>query len=66
MATSEISAEHVNKLGDERNAALERVRVLEALLREADDVIVWEIHMRNGRRFQRRVEEALGIGKPRG
>lgn len=36
---------------------------LEALLREADNIVVWETAMPNGRDFQRRLEAALGIGQ---
>jgi hypothetical protein len=42
---------------------LTRIAELEALLREADDNVVWELaYPTRGREFQRRVEAALGIG----
>lgn len=44
-------------------SAEKRIAELEALLREADNVILWEMHMPNGQDFQRRVEAALGIGR---
>jgi hypothetical protein len=41
-----------------------RIAELEALLREADGNVVWEIaYPTKGREFQRRVEAALGIGQ---
>ena len=40
-----------------------RIAELEALLREADNLVVWEMAMPNGHAFQERVEKALGISK---
>ncbi len=69
LPIEECNAAALDRLEAERTERIERQRQvivkLKALLRRADDVIVWDMHMPDGREFQNEIDDVLGLTSPR-